>query len=534
MTSKISRLLENFQDVQKKKCERTGDIPSWLEGTLVRNGPGMFKFGDTEQKHLFDGMSYLCRFHFEDGEMFYSARFLESEAYKANMKAQRVIRGSFGTVSFPDPCKNIFQRFFSFFSKPETSDNCGVSFCQVGDGVYAVTETPIMTRIDLDSLEVLDKVDMRKYLTLHTYTAHCNGDEEGNVFNIGSSYGKDSAYVFAKTLNPLKHSETASSHSTELTELIGTLKATDPGMPTYYHSFGMSENYFILFESPLRLSALKLGFSRAIYNSYRDCMSWNDSKGTNVLLMNRHTGKALDIKFKAPPFFTFHHANSFEKDGFVVVDYCYMRNPGTFEELELRALRRIESSFGADDNTKMYLHRMIIPLSVDETAKVGDDLLKNCSFAGTCHAYLRDESTVFLEDMRMCDFNFEFPRYNFEHFNMKEYKYVYGSDALSFNQDVTIGVVKADVTGNGNHKVWKKPKNSHMCAEPVFIPHPQLTEEDDGILLVPVMTSEDGDNPYLVVLNSKDMTEIARFVIPESRIPFGFHGIYSGPRKAEK
>ncbi|KAK6011949.1 hypothetical protein OSTOST_22952, partial [Ostertagia ostertagi] len=36
---------------------------------MVRNGPGMFKIGDTEYKHWFDGMAYIQRYHFEDGKV---------------------------------------------------------------------------------------------------------------------------------------------------------------------------------------------------------------------------------------------------------------------------------------------------------------------------------------------------------------------------------------------------------------------------------------------------------------------------------
>lgn len=46
-----------------------GSIPSWLQGTLLRNGPGLFSVGDTEYNHWFDGMSLIHSFTFEKGEM---------------------------------------------------------------------------------------------------------------------------------------------------------------------------------------------------------------------------------------------------------------------------------------------------------------------------------------------------------------------------------------------------------------------------------------------------------------------------------
>lgn len=57
------------------KCEEpivvAGTIPSWLKGTLLRNGPGIFSVGDTSYQHWFDGMAIMHSFTFKDGESFF-------------------------------------------------------------------------------------------------------------------------------------------------------------------------------------------------------------------------------------------------------------------------------------------------------------------------------------------------------------------------------------------------------------------------------------------------------------------------------
>ncbi|VDM68452.1 unnamed protein product [Strongylus vulgaris] len=117
-----------------------------------------------------------------------------------------------------------------------------------------------MIRIDIDTLDNIEKVDIRDHLkvSLHTYSAHFQSDADGNLYNIGSMFGASSKYVFAKTTNPSK--EAANGHSFENTELIGMASATDSWAPAYYHSFGITENYFVLFESPERLNLKKLMF----------------------------------------------------------------------------------------------------------------------------------------------------------------------------------------------------------------------------------------------------------------------------------
>lgn len=55
--------------------------------------------------------------------------------------------------------------------------------------------------------------------------------------------------------------------------------------------------------------------------------------------MNKTTGKLHELKYKSEPFFTFHHVNSYEQDGCLIVDYCKYEKPGTFEFLSLQELR---------------------------------------------------------------------------------------------------------------------------------------------------------------------------------------------------
>lgn len=45
------------------------------------------------------------------GEVTYRSKFLKSETYKKNIKANRIIVTEFGTMIYPDPCQNIFSRY---------------------------------------------------------------------------------------------------------------------------------------------------------------------------------------------------------------------------------------------------------------------------------------------------------------------------------------------------------------------------------------------------------------------------------------
>lgn len=44
-----------------------GEIPFWVHGRLIRNGPGMFEVGDTKYHHWFDGHALLHNFVINKG-----------------------------------------------------------------------------------------------------------------------------------------------------------------------------------------------------------------------------------------------------------------------------------------------------------------------------------------------------------------------------------------------------------------------------------------------------------------------------------
>jgi len=45
------------------------------------------------------------------GKVMYQSRYLRSQSYLRNTAANRIVMGGYGTVSYPDPCKTIFQRW---------------------------------------------------------------------------------------------------------------------------------------------------------------------------------------------------------------------------------------------------------------------------------------------------------------------------------------------------------------------------------------------------------------------------------------
>ncbi|KAH7680311.1 beta,beta-carotene 15,15'-monooxygenase, partial [Aphelenchoides avenae] len=173
--------------------------------------------------------------------MLYSAKYLRSETYKRNITAQRVVLDEFGTAKYPDPCKNIFHWSFSYFFENALTDNGLMSFVKAGE-------------VDPKTLETGAKVNFEDYVAANTITAHQHTDADCSVLNVGSKFGRSAYYVFTKIDPPNKDDRQHASKVLQSTSIVGRVKLDEPMLPCYFHSFGMTANHVVLFESPLRVN----------------------------------------------------------------------------------------------------------------------------------------------------------------------------------------------------------------------------------------------------------------------------------------
>lgn len=52
-------------------CHFVGRIPSFIRGSLLRLGPGLFEVGSEPFFHLFDGQALMHKFDFSNGQVTY-------------------------------------------------------------------------------------------------------------------------------------------------------------------------------------------------------------------------------------------------------------------------------------------------------------------------------------------------------------------------------------------------------------------------------------------------------------------------------
>ncbi|XP_034557611.1 retinal Mueller cells isomerohydrolase-like isoform X1 [Notolabrus celidotus] len=500
-----------------------GRIPTWLGGSVLRMGPGLFEIGDEPLHHMFDGQALIHKFDLKEGQVTYHRRFIRTDAYVRAITENRVVITEFGTAAYPDPCKNIFSRFFTYFRGMEVTDNCLVNIYPIGEDFYAVTETNYITKVDPDSLETLEKVDLGKYLSVNGLTAHPHIEKDGTVYNIGNCFGKNLSLAY--NIVKIPPAEDGESNCLEKSQVVVQLPSSERLKPSYIHSFGMTKNYFVFVEPPVKINLLKFLSAWSIRGaSYMDCFESNETLGTWFHLATKDpAGYLSNHKFRTSAFNIFHHINTYEEEeGFIVVDVCtwkghdfvynylYLANlKEDWEEVKKAAMRAPQPE----------VRRYVLPLDIHKEEQ-GKNLVSLPYTTAT--AVLRSDGTIWLEPEVLFSGPrqaFEFPQINYSLCNGEKYSFTYG---LGLNHFIPDRIVKLNVQ---TKETWVWQEEDCYPSEPLFVPRPGATKEDDGVLLS-IVVKPGAERPgFLLVLDAVKLRELARAEV-STIIPVTLHGLY--------
>lgn len=461
-SKKINVTAELQEELLNVPLEIRGTVPTWLSGTLIRNGPISVTVNGETTKHWFDGLAMLHAFSFHNGNVQYSNKFLRSDAYTSVFEKGVLNSGGFAS----DPCRSLFRDSFTlFFPRTRPIHNANVNVAKLADTYVALTEIPLPVKFDLHTLETLGALEYQDELPKEKCweSAHPHSDQKG-AWNYLVEFGRKSYYVLYHLENDQR-------------KVLAKIPVKEPA---YMHSFAMTENYLILTEFPLLVNPLDLITQhKAFIKNY----SWKPEKGTRIKVISKKDGSLIG-EYKTKPFFAFHHANAFEKDDTIHMDIV------TYKDANVITGNSLYVDAKNNEGTPTKLERFSLSLT---TGKVDSEILLPNSN--------------------------EFPRIN-EKFDGKPYRYAY---VTSFNTVPQLGdeLYKVDTT---TKQVWSWSEPGCLAGEPVFVAAPKSTTEDDGLVLALIIDHLHQDS-FLLILNSKNFTEIARARAPHI-IPKGLHGQY--------
>uniref|UniRef100_A0ACB8E9B5 Beta,beta-carotene 15,15'-monooxygenase n=1 Tax=Sphaerodactylus townsendi TaxID=933632 RepID=A0ACB8E9B5_9SAUR len=454
-------------------------------------------------------------------EVFYRSKYLRSDTYKSNVEANRIVVSEFGTMAYPDPCKNIFSKAFCYLSHiiPEFTDNNLINIIRNGEDYYASSEVNFITKIDPRTLETLEKVDYSKYAAINLATAHPHYDSAGNVLNMGTSIvdkGTTKYILFKITPSApdLERETKKKKSSLKNLEVVCSIPSRSALQPSYFHSFGISENYIVFIEQPFKLDILKLATAYIRGVNWASCLVFLKDEKTWIHLVNRRS-KKVSTKVYTDAMVVFHHVNAYEEDDHVILDLISYTDSSLYDMFYLKNLDRMFDNTAKITSTPCF-KRFVVPLQSDKDAEVGSNLVRLPST--TASAVKEKDGSIYCQPEILCE-GIELPRINYD-YNGRKYRYIYATEVKWL--PVPTQLCKFD-TMTKRKLFWRE---EHCWpAEPVFVPSPNSKEEDDGIILSTIVTTQPQKPPFLLILDAKSFKEIARATV-NVELHLDLHGIF--------
>ncbi|HEY9763607.1 MAG TPA: carotenoid oxygenase family protein, partial [Trichocoleus sp.] len=196
-----------------------GSIPEWLNGSLIRTGPGTLEVGTQSYQHWFDGLAMLRKFSFKNGQVAFANRFLQSRAYQEAKAKGKISRSEFGTTAR----HSLLERLRDPLPRP--TDNATVNITMQGDRFLSVTESPFPIVFDPETLDTIDQFHYRDLVPGQITTAHPHFDfQENAVYSYLVNLIPQCSYSIYRM----------DAHSNQR-QLVGSVPIK---RPAYMHTFG--------------------------------------------------------------------------------------------------------------------------------------------------------------------------------------------------------------------------------------------------------------------------------------------------------
>ncbi|MEB3324744.1 MAG: carotenoid oxygenase family protein [Cyanobacteriota bacterium] len=455
---------------------RSGAIPAELQGTLYRNGPGRLERGGHWVHHPFDGDGMVTAVKFGDKGVTLSNRFVRTEGWLAEEKAGKPLyRGVFGTQKPGGFLANLLD--------VRLKNIANTHVVRLGDQLLALWEASSPHALDPHTLETKGLSLLNGVLKPgEAFSAHPRFDP--------GHHGSERMVTFGVKSGPrstIRLMEFASAEGPG-GEPPGTLlseRSDSFNGFAFLHDFAITPNWAVFLQNAIAFNPLPfaLGLKGAA-----QCLASKPGSQGQFWLVPRDSGAFAGQPPRivpAPEGFVFHHLNAWEEGQTVVVESIYYADfPSIGPDTDFR---RVDFD--------------LIP----------EGLLERCTIdlaSGTASSERLSE--------RCCEFAMVNPRREGLH---SHYAWMAVAERETGN-DPLQAIKKLDLS-SGERRVWSAAPRGFV-SEPVMVPRPGGTKEDDGWVLTVVWNGASCSSD-LVILDAATMEEVAVLELPLA-LPHGLHG----------
>ncbi len=463
---------EELDDVALPVVE--GAIPDALRGVLFRNGPGKLEAFGARYGHPFDGDGMVVRFAFGGPPgapiVRYRNRYVRTRELVAEERARKMLYRGFGTNLPGGVHRNALRLAFK--------NAANTSVIWHGGRLLALWEAGMPHRLDPVTLDTIGREDFRGALRPRgrvdrviapelPFSAHPKIDpRDGALLNFGALRGARPKLLL---------------HRVDADGRMARPTALALDELAFVHDWVVTERWLVFFVPPVAFD-----LPRTLLGLATPASSIRTRRGApmRVMMVPRDGGGV--VRLEAEPGFVFHFAGAFERaDGTVVVDGYRMDRYPRLERLEdladrpgevLPPTRLVRFQL---QPARRWLTEEILDTTPGELPTTGVPCLAQHRYV---YAIGRRESAI----------------------------------APFFS-----AVLKVDVRGGATRLRDLAPD---FPGEPIFVPRPGATSEDDGLLLTLVYETRT-ERSYLLVLRADDLSTVARVALPH-HVPPGFHGTW--------
>lgn len=285
------------------------------------------------------------------------------------------------------------------------------------------------------------------------------------------------------------------------------------------HSFGKTPNYILLIEQPLVIVTQKVLAAFLHKSCNRDFMEYRPEIRNRFFVIDKHTGKVVKTDYvSSDPFFFLHFINCYEEDNEIVVDLCAFPNANCID----LSLQDFKNGFEGNIEDLAEGRRYVIPLGCQD--KNGNELVEGTNLiqkVRTTATAVKEKKCVTLTYEPITKQGIEVPTVH-KDFCGKKYSHFFGGGPRNIGPFKS-AICKFNV--ETKRSMIFRLKEGEFLGEPIFVPSPESTDDDDGILITCMTRAIPGEKCGIIFINSKTMTEVARaeFI---NFVPLAIHGIF--------
>lgn len=465
-------LATSVEDEFEEDTRVEGALPSELRGTLFRNSAGLFERGGLRKRTMFEGDGLIRAYRIEDGRVGFMCRFVKTEKFVEESKADSFIYPTFSTQAPGGFLSN-------FWAGGKIKSQAQISVWMRNGKLYAFDESSLPYLLDPETLKTIGPTDLG--VKNAYYSAHPKTDQRtGHWLHFGLHYGK-----YAEILICIfdKDDRVISKQTIRLPRYI------------HLHDFFATERYLVFNLHPLEVEVFDFLLGR---KSLAESFRWRPEKGNLIMVLERRSDTS-PVFIETESIFMWHSINAYDDGDAIIADFVGYKSPDHF----------------LGKNSPVYA-----------VMKGEKGVYKD---AGEIRRYIIEPKNRRLKSQRLTNNSgYEWPMIDLRN-RCYPYRHAYVARTRRGDDFFWSGISAIDLK-SGKERVYYF-QEGHYCSEPVFAPissaqHDALAEIEKGWLLTEVYDGINKRN-YLAVLRSDALEDGPVAMAHLSRhLPFSMHGFW--------